>query len=98
MDGRDERLLALYRQKRANEGAQPFDVLAQEIARLEAGGDPASTGCELCGDVSTTLFLHSRCHPTAPLRAEKSGNLLTLRCYLPECGRVVARLQLQDEG
>ena len=48
--------------------------------------------------LSTTLFLHSRCHPTAPLRAEKSGNLLTLRCYLPECGRVVARLQLQDEG
>ena len=52
------------------------------------------TACELCGDVDETMFLHARCHPTAPLRARKDGNVLILTCYLPECGREVVRLEL----
>jgi hypothetical protein len=55
-----------------------------------------SFGCDLCGDVSPVLFLLARCHPTAPLRARKEGQLLILTCYLPECGREVARLRLDE--
>jgi hypothetical protein len=47
-------------------------------------------GCELCGDQGP-LFLHPKCHLTAPLRAVLDGNVLTLRCYLPECDKDVAR-------
>ncbi len=50
-------------------------------------------GCELCGD--WPVFLHARCHPTAPLRAELTPEReLVLYCYLPDCNREVARLQL----
>lgn len=51
-------------------------------------------GCDLCGDNSGELFLRARCHPTAPLRAVKEGDVLTLRCYIPDCNRVVVRLKL----
>lgn len=50
---------------------------------------PAS--CDLCGDAGT-LHLHAICHMSAPLRAEIAGDVLTLRCYVPECDRVVARM------
>lgn len=53
-------------------------------------------GCDLCGDVTEAMFLHARCHPTAPLRARKTGNVLILTCYLPDCGREVARLALAE--
>lgn len=48
--------------------------------------------CEFCGDTGP-LVLVGRCHPTAPLRAVLDNGILTLRCYLPECDRVVARFQ-----
>lgn len=50
--------------------------------------------CELCDDVSATMFLRARCHPTAPLKVRKEGNILVLSCYLPECDREVVRLEL----
>jgi hypothetical protein len=50
--------------------------------------------CDLCGDADGALFLHARCHPTAPLRARKEGDVLILSCYLPTCGREVVRLHL----
>ena len=50
--------------------------------------------CDFCGDTETALFLMPRCHPLAPLRAVKDGDMLVLRCYVPECDREVARLQL----
>ena len=50
--------------------------------------------CELCGDADGQLFLAARCHPTAPLRAVLEGDVLTLRCYLPECDREVVRLRV----
>jgi hypothetical protein len=50
--------------------------------------------CDLCGDADSSLFLLSRCHPTAPLRAIKEGNTLILKCYIPDCDREVARLKL----
>jgi hypothetical protein len=46
-------------------------------------------GCDLCGDQGP-LLLRARCHLTAPLLATIEGDQLTLKCYLPECGRVVA--------
>lgn len=52
--------------------------------------------CELCGDVPSALFLHARCHPTAPLRVRKEGPLLILTCFLPSCGREVARFQIYE--
>jgi hypothetical protein len=54
----------------------------------------ASNACALCGDADGTLFLHARCHLTAPLLARKDGEWLILSCYLPACGREVARLKL----
>lgn len=50
--------------------------------------------CEFCGDVTATMFLRARCHPTAPLLARKEGDILILSCYLPDCSREVARLTL----
>jgi len=50
--------------------------------------------CEFCGDVHDTMFLQPRCHPTAPLLARLDGHVLTLLCYLPDCGREVARLKV----
>ena len=47
-------------------------------------------GCELCGDWPSRLS--SKCHPTAPLKVEMlEGGILVLSCYVPECGREVAR-------
>jgi hypothetical protein len=51
-------------------------------------------GCSLCGDLDGALFLRARCHPSAPLRAIKEGDVLILRCYLPDCDREVVRLDL----
>lgn len=53
-------------------------------------------GCSLCGDVDGRLFLRARCHPSAPLLVSKEDNVLILTCYLPDCGREVARLQLAE--
>ena len=50
--------------------------------------------CEFCGDAPAILFLQARCHPSAPLRAVKDGDVLILRCYLPDCDREVVRLKL----
>lgn len=52
--------------------------------------------CDLCGDQPETLHLHARCHLTAPLSAELAGGVLTLRCYVPDCRRVVARLRVAE--
>lgn len=46
-------------------------------------------GCDLCGDATSQMFLRARCHPTAPLRAVLEDDVLTLRCYLPDCDREV---------
>jgi hypothetical protein len=52
--------------------------------------------CELCGDADGAIFLRARCHMTAPLMARKEGEWLILSCYVPSCGREVARLKLAD--
>lgn len=52
---------------------------------------PGPDGCDLCEDGSgSPLYLHGKCHLTAPFLATLEGDKLTLRCYIPECGRVVA--------
>ncbi len=51
----------------------------------------SAKGCDLCGDTSGAVFLHARCHPSAPMRASMEGNVLTLRCYLPDCDRMVVQ-------
>lgn len=53
-------------------------------------------GCVLCEDNHGPMYLHAKCHLTAPLQASMEHGVLTLRCYIPECGRVVARLQVTD--
>lgn len=50
--------------------------------------------CELCGDQGP-LLLRARCHMTAPLRVELDGDTIILSCYLPDCGREVARFKVQ---
>ena len=58
---------------------------------------PNQKSCEFCGDVTEVMFLRARCHPTAPLMVRKEGSLLILSCYLPECGREIARFHLSIE-
>lgn len=52
---------------------------------------PAS--CDLCGDQGP-LLLHAKCHLTAPLKVTLDGDTLIVACYLPECGREVARFKV----
>lgn len=59
---------------------------------------PPVPGCDLCGDNRGPFFLHAKCHLTAPLKAEIENGVLTLRCYIPECARVVARFVLASEA
>ena len=52
-------------------------------------------GCELCGD--WPAHLHSRCHPTAPVRIEiEESGYLKIYCYVPECNRLVARIRIHE--
>lgn len=66
-----------------------------EPKRLEPQmeGPSVNAQCDLCGDQGP-LFLHAKCHLTAPLEALLEGDLLILRCYLPDCGREVARFRV----
>lgn len=53
-------------------------------------------GCEFCGDFPARLV--QACHPNAPLRAELLGpNELVLYCYVPPCGREVARFKIVEQ-
>lgn len=51
-------------------------------------------GCELCGDNARPGHLRSRCHMTAPLRAEFNDGVLTLFCYVPSCNRLVIQMRV----
>lgn len=51
--------------------------------------------CDLCGDQETPKELRARCHMTAPLQASLVDGILTLRCYIPECSREVARFKVE---
>lgn len=53
-------------------------------------------GCDLCEDNQGPMYMHARCHMTAPLQASMEGGVLTLRCYLPECQRIVCQLKVTD--
>lgn len=53
--------------------------------------------CEFCGDQGP-LFLHARCHLTAPLQVSIDGDTLIISCYLPDCGKEVARFKVVREG
>ncbi len=55
------------------------------------------TACDLCSDQGP-LFLHARCHLTAPLEVELNGDELILRCYLPTCRREVGRFRIVRPG
>lgn len=57
----------------------------------------AAQKCDLCSDnsIPATLVVHGRCHMTAPLQATLEGNVLILRCYIPECRREVGRFIVQ---
>lgn len=47
----------------------------------------------MCGDQGP-LLLKARCHLTAPLSVTLDGDELIVRCYLPTCGREVARFRI----
>lgn len=60
--------------------------------------------CEICVGSNETFFLTGRCHKGVPLRAilenvEEDGrpvSILTLYCYVPTCGRIVAKLKVAE--
>lgn len=59
---------------------------------------PIAEKCELCHDPKTgepeEMYLHARCHMSAPLQASYKDGILVLRCYIPECSRVVAQFKV----
>lgn len=58
--------------------------------------DNQKPSCDLCSDQPEILFLHARCHLTAPLQATLEGSVLTLRCYVPSCNRVVGTFRVME--
>lgn len=71
-------------------------LIAARLRNLQEGTliVPEGKSCDLCNDDVSELFLRAVCHVTAPLRVSREGDVLILRCYVPECRREVARLQL----
>ncbi len=62
--------------------------------------------CEMChtpdGDPEV-IFLHARCHMSAPSRVRIEGSVgkeqyLVVACYLPDCKREIARFRIVEEG
>lgn len=53
-------------------------------------------GCDLCSDNTGPMFIHARCHMTAPLQASILDGVLTLSCYVPSCRRVVATMDVSN--
>lgn len=51
--------------------------------------------CDLCSGQGE-LVLRARCHLTAPLAVSREGDVLIIRCYLPDCKREVARFRVTD--
>lgn len=58
---------------------------------------PDELKCEFCGDVPHEIFLHAKCHLTAPLQVSIVDGWILIRCYLPECLRLVAKFKLAEE-
>lgn len=52
--------------------------------------------CDFCDDQGP-LLLRAKCHLTAPLQVLLEGDLLILKCYLPDCGKEVARFRIHRE-
>lgn len=65
----------------------PTDSLAASATEQQRA---PQAGCDLCDDQGP-LFMRARCHLTAPLQVTLDGDVLILRCYVPECSREVAR-------
>lgn len=56
--------------------------------------------CDLCSDnngIPEILYMHGRCHMTAPLQASIENGILTLSCYIPECRRVIAKFKVESQ-
>jgi hypothetical protein len=67
--------------------------MGDDGAKRTAKVEPPVAKCELCSDhsIPEVLVLSGRCHMTAPLQATLEGNVLILRCYIPECRRELGR-------
>lgn len=52
--------------------------------------------CDLCGDNQGPLDVRAACHMTAPLSASLEDGILTLRCYVPTCNRVVCSFRVSS--
>jgi hypothetical protein len=56
-------------------------------------------GCDLCTESSgkpEELFLHGRCHMTAPVQVSIIEDVLIVRCYVPECGREIVKFRVVE--
>lgn len=49
--------------------------------------------CDLCGDQGP-LLLKGKCHLTAPTLVVLDDDWLIVKCYVPDCGREIARFQI----
>ena len=52
--------------------------------------------CDLCGD-DDRMRLRALCHLQAPLAVTFEDGMLVLSCYVPDCGREIARFKLAPE-
>lgn len=64
-------------------------------ARVKVPG-MAAAACGECGSLHD-LVMVPRCHPGAPTRISSQSSNLVVRCYVPECSRVVVILELEAD-
>ena len=78
-----------------NSGNSYLQMIAA-IDEMEEVPVVSEASCDLCGDNTGPLYLHSQCHMTAPLAATIEGDVLTLNCYDPACKRIVAKMVVRE--
>lgn len=58
-----------------------------------------SLGCDLCQDEDgkpQAIFIHGRCHMSAPSWVSIEDGHLVVRCYVPDCQREIARFEIVE--
>lgn len=63
---------------------------------MDKPANDQTPACDLCEDNAGPVFVHQRCHMTAPLQASLENGVLTLSCYVPECRRIVVQMRVTE--
>lgn len=68
-------------------------VEVKKVKKVEVRKGEVKPKCEFCEELKgmpqDQMYIHAKCHMHAPLHAELVEDTLILRCYMPECRRIV---------